>query len=170
MGNDLYHWGILGQKWGVRRYQNEDGTLTEEGKKRYSSFEYANKDDKKAKIKRTDAEIISAVYDQQMQGEKQIYGGVRDATNTVANMMPTGNGKTIRKDYSDLSDEELRRMVNRLSMEEQYGRLTGDTKYVKSGSEYAREVLQTAGAVAAIGVSAIGIMDGIRKFQAKVSK
>ena len=33
---ELYHHGILGQKWGVRRYQNSDGTLTEEGKKRYS--------------------------------------------------------------------------------------------------------------------------------------
>ncbi len=33
--NELYHHGILGQKWGVRRYQNEDGTLTEVGKKRY---------------------------------------------------------------------------------------------------------------------------------------
>lgn len=30
----LVHHGILGQKWGVRRYQNEDGTLTAEGKKR----------------------------------------------------------------------------------------------------------------------------------------
>ena len=32
---ELYHHGILGQKWGIRRYQNEDGSLTEEGKKRY---------------------------------------------------------------------------------------------------------------------------------------
>lgn len=32
---ELQHWGIKGQKWGVRRYQNEDGTLTEAGKKRY---------------------------------------------------------------------------------------------------------------------------------------
>lgn len=32
----LYHHGILGQKWGVRRYQNADGTLTTAGKKRYS--------------------------------------------------------------------------------------------------------------------------------------
>lgn len=31
----LMHHGIKGQKWGVRRYQNEDGTLTEAGKKRY---------------------------------------------------------------------------------------------------------------------------------------
>ncbi|MBR6287816.1 MAG: hypothetical protein IKR19_00555 [Acholeplasmatales bacterium] len=32
---ELYHHGIKGQKWGIRRFQNEDGSLTAEGKKRY---------------------------------------------------------------------------------------------------------------------------------------
>lgn len=32
---ELYHHGVKGQKWGVRRYQNEDGSLTEAGKKKY---------------------------------------------------------------------------------------------------------------------------------------
>lgn len=36
--NCLCHHGILGQKWGVRRYQNSDGSLTDEGEKRYSQL------------------------------------------------------------------------------------------------------------------------------------
>jgi hypothetical protein len=34
--DELYHHGIKGQRWGVRRYQNEDGTLTSSGQKRLS--------------------------------------------------------------------------------------------------------------------------------------
>ena len=38
-GSYLVHYGIKGQKYGVRRFQNEDGTLTEEGKRRYGYYD-----------------------------------------------------------------------------------------------------------------------------------
>ena len=44
--NELYHHGVKGQKWGLRRFQNKDGSLTDAGRKRY------NLDDTNSKIGR----------------------------------------------------------------------------------------------------------------------
>ena len=63
---DLYHWGIKGMKWGVRRYQNEDGTLTEAGRRRLEKADY-----KWAK-KRTDK--ITAQAKKASQRELNEYG------------------------------------------------------------------------------------------------
>ena len=69
---ELYHYGIKGQKWGVRRYQNYDGSYTKAGMKRYNSavdkyekkrgeYKDANKGDalklKKAKVKEAKRDV-----------------------------------------------------------------------------------------------------------------
>ena len=45
MDNEFNHHGIKGMRWGVRRYQNEDGSLTSAGKKRYKSGDRMNDKD-----------------------------------------------------------------------------------------------------------------------------
>lgn len=45
MTDELIHYGIRGQKWGIRRFQNSDGSLTPEGRKRYAKeINEANKE------------------------------------------------------------------------------------------------------------------------------
>ncbi len=66
MGNDeemLKHHGIKGQKWGVRRFQNKDGTLTSAGQKRYSDSsevsEIENRLDYPKNISNTTKKVIN---------------------------------------------------------------------------------------------------------------
>lgn len=58
----LKHHGIIGQKWGVRRYQNKDGSLTEEGKQR----QFAN---------RKTTKEVESIYDTLSDREKYLLAG-----------------------------------------------------------------------------------------------
>ena len=53
--NELYHFGIKGQRWGVRRYEDASGHLTPAGKARYNDYERAKGEAKKAKEAYTSA-------------------------------------------------------------------------------------------------------------------
>lgn len=65
--DELYHHGIKGQRWGVRRYQNEDGTRTEAGKKRYS--ENYNEQQRKRDEKLYGPKAVERINKRMLDGE-----------------------------------------------------------------------------------------------------
>ena len=78
MEQELAHFGIKGMHWGVRRFQQPDGTLTSAGKKRYSA-------DRKTKLTES-VEAKKAHVDamRKQAGERiQFYGGKNVATNAI---------------------------------------------------------------------------------------
>lgn len=83
---DLEHHGILGMKWGVRRYQNKDGSLTAAGKRRYE----------KADRKRNE-------YADQAARRSESYKSLgRDASKTLQDLNKEGHkGKTMQRMYGD---------------------------------------------------------------------
>lgn len=92
--NELYHHGIKGQKWGLRRYQNEDGTLTEEGRRRYNSdrdYYFNSKDINKyydsAKRGARNAEKIVDEYAKDLKSYKQQDRSYRKASRKATNFL-----------------------------------------------------------------------------------
>ena len=74
MNNELYHYGILVMKWGVRRYQNKDGTLTNLGKKRKQEDiheDYTRAHSKKSIKSMSDAELRNRNNRLQMERQYQ---------------------------------------------------------------------------------------------------
>lgn len=64
--DELKHWGILGMHWGIRRYQNEDGSWTPEGRIRYSKPRTGKQDyinDNWKKASKDDIYAFSKYYD-----------------------------------------------------------------------------------------------------------
>ena len=74
--NELIHWGIKGQKWGIRRYQNKDGSLTPEGRSRRSKNvhdDYRKAHDSKSVKSMSDAELRNRNNRLQMERQYQSF-------------------------------------------------------------------------------------------------
>lgn len=75
--SELYHHGIKGQKWGVRRYQYADGSLTPSGRKRYSGGKNVNKFSRTMSMKMTE---LTRTVKTQVTGKQYVDGYIRQDT------------------------------------------------------------------------------------------
>lgn len=99
---ELYHHGVKGQRWGVRRFQNPDGSLTARGIKRISDNRYgANRFSKYDGTAKKQAKLESSrqfkkalnTVEQGVSEEKYYLSKVRDKTAKVANKRDSVNEK-----------------------------------------------------------------------------
>lgn len=69
MENELYHFGIKGMRWGVRRYQNPDGSLTNAGKKRLKKGHASNEENdssNKSSTKSSSTKTVKEMSDDEL--------------------------------------------------------------------------------------------------------
>lgn len=170
----LSHAGVKGMRWGVRRYQNKDGSLTDAGKKRYyreadaAGYKQEGyngrrfKTSKKGKVQGFDADPDKWVRDDLTNSRKLVdessnmTGKLKKLTDDSIKHQPK-----VKMDLSKMSDQQMRSEINRALLERQYNDMFAPQKSTK-GREYASQILETAGDVLAVAGSAVGIALSIK--------
>ena len=121
--DDLQHYGIKGQKWGVRRYQNPDGTRTPQGKQRYSKSGGTSTKVSISKGSKISKEQYDKVVSSTNKHKKQIQDDLKNSLEK-----DYGVEKSLTKDLSDLhvSISDMKRVRCSLQSESHAVQVSGE--------------------------------------------
>lgn len=102
LGEYICHHGIKGQKWGIRRYQNPDGSLTEEGKKRYLNPDGTFTKEGKELLYKKASESKNLWYD--FNKREKSYEVNKQIKNAINSSMTDSDKKTLKEKYDKWQD------------------------------------------------------------------
>lgn len=154
---ELTHWGIRGMRWGIRRYQNKDGSLTPAGKKKLRAEqakvreqEAINKNRKatQAKIERLNARKKAAADDKraldEAEGKKVKKPKNSDVDAKKPEVEEVKDTPPKKKSLKDMTDAELAAAINRSRLENEYNRLQSDQTKQNQPSQQGQQAVQSA--------------------------
>ena len=132
MENELMHFGVKGQKWGVRRYQNPDGSLTLAGKKR--ALKVQNDYTELSKNKKYHDKDGNLTYEGRKRAlkMKEQYSSITgkslrpfsNASVLKSSTSVKGESKVKPKSISEMSNQEIQDKIDRINLENKLKALT----------------------------------------------
>ena len=143
--NRLIHYGIKGQKWGIRRFQNSDGSLTSAGRKRYSdsggirgvvSKVKNSVEKRKASSKASTAKKKATKEEEKETKEKESLEKKKER------ILKSRSAKELYENADLFTSQELQSAYNRLTLEKNISSLV--PKEVDKGKQFVDSALKTA--------------------------
>lgn len=166
MSNELSHHGIKGQKWGRRRYQNKDGSLTPEGYKRYGSVKLVEEEyNRRSENAVANMKVAKTTADK----SKELTKSAKEISDTRSKKKQREANKALEDAARDrarsMSDKELRDAVNRLNMEENYTRMMQNRERIELGESAASKFMDRSMTALTLASTALSIALAVKELK-----